>query len=227
MGAFLSREGEDVTFIDMWPDHVEKMRSDGLHVTGSQGPFTVPVKAMHLTEAQGITEPFDFVFVSVKSYDTEWATHFVRRYVKDDGFFVSLQNCWNDVIIGGIVGEDRTVGCIASHIEVALWEPGHVTRGGAVGRDHGHHVFRVAELTGIESQRATKVAGAAGQYRRRLFLQQPVRGALGPSCARTRWATAYPPHPASARRKWPKTRAAASFASTSARRGRRWDWPWV
>ena len=159
VGAFLSREGEDVTFVDMWPDHVEKMRSDGLHVTGSQGPFTVPVKAMHLTEAQSITDPFDFVFVSVKSYDTEWATHFVKRYVKDDGFFVSLQNCWNDVIIAGIVGEERTVGCIASHIEVALWEPGHVTRGGAVGRDHGHHVFRVAEITGVPSQRSEMVAG--------------------------------------------------------------------
>ena len=58
VGAFLSREGEDVTFVDMWPGHVEKMRADGLHVTGSQGPFTVPVKAMHLTDAQGITVAF-------------------------------------------------------------------------------------------------------------------------------------------------------------------------
>ena len=167
VGAFLSREGEDVTFIDMWPEHVEKMRTDGLHVTGSQGPFTVPpavggqpgVKAMHLTEAQGITEPFDFVFVSVKSYDTEWATHFIKRYVKDDGFFVSLQNCWNDVTVAAIVGEERTLGCIASHIEVALWEPGHVTRGGAVGRDHGHHVFRVGEYSERLSPRSEMVAG--------------------------------------------------------------------
>ena len=145
VGAFLSRAGEDVTFVDMWPEHVEKMRQDGLHVAGSQGPFTVPVKAMHLTDAQGINEFFDFVFISVKSYDTEWATHFIKRYVRDDGFFVSLQNCWNDVVIADIVGQSRAVGCIASHIEVALWEPGHVTRGGAVGRDSGHHVFRAAE----------------------------------------------------------------------------------
>ena len=158
VGAFLSREGEDVTLIDMWPEHVEKMRADGLHVTGSQGPFTVPVKAMHLTDAQGITEPFDFVFISVKSYDTEWATHFIKRYVKDDGFFVALQNCWNDVTVAGIVGEERTMGCIASHIEVALWEPGHVTRGGAVGRDHGHHVFRVGEYNERLSPRSGKVA---------------------------------------------------------------------
>jgi len=158
VGAFLSREGRDVTFIDLWPEHVAKMQADGLHVTGSQGPFTTPVKAMHLTDAQGITEPFDLALIAVKSYDTEWATHFIRRYVKDDGCFVSLQNCWNDVVIGGIVGPERTMGCIASHIEVALWEPGHVTRGGAVGRDSGHHVFRVAELNGGESPRAERVA---------------------------------------------------------------------
>ena len=158
VGAFLSREGRDVTFIDLWPEHVAKMQADGLQVTGSQGPFTTPVKAMHLTDAQGITEPFDLALIAVKSYDTEWATHFIRRYVKDDGCFVSLQNCWNDVVIGGIVGPERTMGCIASHIEVALWEPGHVTRGGAVGRDSGHHVFRVAELNGGASPRAERVA---------------------------------------------------------------------
>jgi len=158
VGAFLSRIGEDVTFVDMWPEHVEKMRADGLHVTGSQGPFTVPVKAMHLTEAQNISEPFDFVFIAVKSYDTEWATHFIKRYVRDDGFFVSLQNCWNDVPIGEIVGSHRQLGCIASHIEVALWEPALVTRGGAVGRDSGHTVFRVGEQDGRITPRAEKVA---------------------------------------------------------------------
>lgn len=158
VGAFLSRIGESVTFLDMWPEHVEKMRNDGLHVTGSQGPFTVPVKAMHLTEAQNISEPFDFVFVAVKSYDTEWATHFIKRYVREDGFFVSLQNCWNDVPMGEIVRPTRQLGCIASHIEVALWEPALVTRGGAVGRDSGHTVFRVGEQDGRITPRAEKVA---------------------------------------------------------------------
>ena len=158
VGAFLTQIGEDVTFIDMWPEHVEKMRSDGLRASGSQGDFTVPVKAMHLTDAQGITEPFDFAFISMKSYDTEWATHFIKRYVKDDGYFVSLQNCWNDPLIGEIVRPEREMGCIASHIEVALWEPGHVIRGGAPGRDHGHVVFRVGEQSGSITSRSESVA---------------------------------------------------------------------
>jgi 2-dehydropantoate 2-reductase len=159
VGSFLAKDGQQVTFIDMWPEHVEKMRKDGLHVTGSQGPFTVPVNAMHLTDAQSITEKFDFAFISVKSYDTEWATHFMKRYVKPEGFFVSLQNCWNDTVIADIVGAERSVGCIASHIEVALWEPGHVERGGAVGRDSGHYVFRVGEHDGSESARVNEVVG--------------------------------------------------------------------
>ena len=134
------------------------MRAEGLRASGSQGDFTVPVKAMHLTDAQGITEPFDFAFIAMKSYDTEWATHFIKRYVKDDGYFVSLQNCWNDPVIGEIVGHDREMGCIASHIEVALWEPGHVLRGGAPGRDHGHVVFRVGEQNNVITPRSESIA---------------------------------------------------------------------
>ena len=157
VGAYLTQVGEDVTFIDMWPEHVDTMRSQGLRASGSQGDFTVPVKAMHLTDAQGITEPFDFAFISMKSYDTEWATHFIKRYVKSDGYFISLQNCWNDPTIGEIVGHDREMGCIASHIEVALWEPGHVLRGGAPGRDHGHVVFRVGEQNNVITPRSESV----------------------------------------------------------------------
>ena len=158
VGAFLAREGEDVTFIDMWPEHVETMQKQGLRASGSQGDFTVPVRAMHITDAQGIRELFDYAIISVKSYDTEWATHFIKRYVRPEGFFVSLQNCWNDPMIGSIVGNSREVGCIASHIEVALWEPGHVIRGGAVGRDSGHHVFRVGEQDGRITPRVEDVA---------------------------------------------------------------------
>ena len=159
VGAFLTKGGEDVTFIDMWPEHVETMRKQGLRASGSQGDFTVAVKALHLTDVQSIPEPFDFAFVSVKSYDTEWATHFIKRYVKPEGFFASLQNCWNDPVIAGIVGEGREIGCIASNIEVALWEPGHVTRGGGVGRDSGHTVFRVGEPDGSPTPRVDKVVG--------------------------------------------------------------------
>ena len=148
IGAFLTREGQDVTLIDQWPEHVETMKSSGLRVSGSQGDFSVPVKAMHLSEVQGGGDLFDVVFIAVKSYDTRWATHFMTPYLSPTGYIVSSQNCMNDELIASIVGYQREVPCVMSHIEVALWEPGHVTRGGAPGRDSGHDVFRVGETSG-------------------------------------------------------------------------------
>jgi 2-dehydropantoate 2-reductase len=46
-GAHMARAGEDVTFIDMWPAHVEEMNKNGLHITHHDGDdlFTVKVRA--------------------------------------------------------------------------------------------------------------------------------------------------------------------------------------
>jgi 2-dehydropantoate 2-reductase len=158
IGAFLTRESHDVTLIDPWPEHVETMKARGLRASGSQGDFTVPVRAMHLTEMVNLEEPFDIVFIAMKSYDTEWATMFMRRHLKPTGFMVCSQNGMNDETIARIVGYERVVGLVMSGISVGLMEPGHVTRGGAVGRDHGHDVFRAGELGGVESPRARALA---------------------------------------------------------------------
>ena len=76
-GAHMARAGEDVTLIDMWPAHVEQMKRHGLRITHHEGdePFTVKVRALHLTEVQqlGKEAPIDIAFVCTKSYDTQWA----------------------------------------------------------------------------------------------------------------------------------------------------------
>jgi len=204
VGAFLSKIGEDVTFVDMWPEHVEKMRADGLHVTGSQGPFTVPVKAMHLTEAQNISVPFDWVFISVKSYDTEWATHFIKRYVREDGFFVSLQNCWNDVPMGEIVGSNRQLGCIASHIEVALWEPALVTAAARWDGTRATQYFEWVSRTGA-SRRGPRKSPRCWTISTAPTPQTTFGVSAGPSSPRTPWVTACPPPRVWVPSRWQKT----------------------
>ncbi|MCH9037974.1 MAG: 2-dehydropantoate 2-reductase [Chloroflexi bacterium] len=158
IGAFLTREGYDITLIDMWGEHVSAMNEKGLSVSGSQGPFTVPVKAVHLTDAINIVEPFDIIFLAVKSYDTEWASHFIKRFLSPTGVVVNSQNCMNDRLTASIVGFERQVGCIMSGITVALWEPAEVNRGGQPGRDRGHDVFRVGELHGQITPRVQEIA---------------------------------------------------------------------
>ena len=83
-GAHMAQAGEDVTFIDPWPAHVEKMQRDGLKISHIRDvpEFTVKVRAMHLTDAQHLAKekPIDIAFVCMKSYDTEWATTLISQY---------------------------------------------------------------------------------------------------------------------------------------------------
>src|SRR5690606_37174710 len=164
VGAHLARLGQDVTLIDAWPEHIEAIRARGLELDGVSEEDRVTVreaKTMHLTEVQGVAKqkPFDVAFVSVKSYDTEWATTFIRPYHAPDGYVVSLQNCINEERIAGIVGWGKTVGMIAATISVDLYEPGRirrtVPRGGAknttfrIGEVHGRSTKRVEELAAL------------------------------------------------------------------------------
>jgi len=160
VGGTLAHHGLDVTLIDMWPAHVETIRSRGLELDGltPDEQFTVTeAKTMHLTEVQSLPRgSVDIAMVAVKSYDTEWATMLIRPTLAPGGYVVSLQNCLNEERIAAIVGWGRTVGVIASLISVDLHEAGRVRRtmpkGGAqhtvfrVGEPHGRITPRVEEL---------------------------------------------------------------------------------
>jgi 2-dehydropantoate 2-reductase len=159
-GAHMAQAGEDITFIDPWPEHVETMRAKGLRISHIRDvpEFTAKVRALHLTEVQQFVKekPIDLAFVCVKSYDTAWATAFISQYLSPNGFVVSLQNCMNEETVAGVVGWGKTVGCIASSITVELCEPGHVRR--AAGKSGSRHtVFRAGEVHGRITERVQEV----------------------------------------------------------------------
>jgi 2-dehydropantoate 2-reductase len=160
VGAYMAQAGEDVTFVDFWPENIEKIRTAGLRISHLRDvpEFTTPAQALHVTELQRFSKerPIDIAFVCTKSYDTAWATMMIRQYLAPGGFVVSLQNCINEEAIAGVVGWGKTLGAIASSITVELCEPGHVRRAGG---KHGaaHTVFRVGEVHGIITERAREI----------------------------------------------------------------------
>jgi 2-dehydropantoate 2-reductase len=164
-GAHMVQAGEDVTFVDPWPEHVEHMRKHGLRVTHARGvpEFSVPVRALHLTDVQQLAKekPVDIAFVCMKSYDTAWATMMIRQYLAPDAYVVSLQNCMNEETVAGVVGWGKTLGCIASSITVNLPAPGHIHRG-AGKRGPAHVVFRAGEVHGRITERAEEVCRLVG-----------------------------------------------------------------
>ena len=159
VGGHLSRAGADVTLIDPWPEHVEAIRRDGLHLEGTQGHHLVHPKALHLHEVQSLHRaPVDVAFVCTKSYDTVWATALISQYLSPGGYVVSLQNGINEERIAGVVGWGRVVGVIASSISVNAYAPGHVTRTVQPGGP-GYTVFRVGEVHGRITPRVEEIAG--------------------------------------------------------------------
>ncbi len=161
VGGHLHRMGHDVVLIDAWPEHVEAVRARGLDLTGMtpEECVTAHPPIIHLTEVQQFSKqrPIDICFISVKSYDTEWAAMMMKQYLAPGGFMVSLQNCINEERIAGVVGWGRVVGCIAAAISVDMYEAGKIRRtvpkGGA-----SHTVFRVGEVHGRVTPRVEAIA---------------------------------------------------------------------
>src|SRR5438477_9289868 len=165
VGAHMVQAGENVTFIDPWPEHVEQFRTQGLRITHARdvAEFSVRARALHVTDAQQLAReaPVDIAFVCMKSYDTAWATTLIHQYLAPNGYVVSLQNCMNEETIARIVGWGKTLGCIASSINVNLPEPGHIHRGAGKG-GAGHTVFRAGEVHGRITHRADEICRLVG-----------------------------------------------------------------
>jgi len=158
VGGMLARAGHDITLIDQWPAHVEKIKADGLTLSGTWPDYVVPIRALHLYEAQSIQEPFDAAFLAVKGYDTEWATMFILRFLKEpDGVVVDFQNGINDERVAAVAGRHRTLGCVIT-IGAGLYEPGVALRTDPIGTDRVG--FKVGELDGQDTERARRLVEA-------------------------------------------------------------------
>ena len=140
------------------------MRTRGLElveVAGAEG-FTVPAPALHLAEVQSLWQrkPIDIALLCMKSYDTAWSVALIHDYLAPEGFVVSLQNGVNEEIIAGVVGRDRTLGCIASRLTVDLIGPASCVARCPVAA--GTRCFGSARSTGRETARVRDVAERLG-----------------------------------------------------------------
>src|SRR6266850_1426972 len=153
VGGLLAKAGHDVTLADPWPEHVAQSKGSGLRLSGSCGEHVVPVQALTLGEFGQVREPFEAVFVAVKSYDTEWATQMAVDHLrKPDGVVVDFQNGINDHRVAAVAGRDRTLGCVIL-ISAGMYEAAHAIR-----TDRGNAAFKIGEHDGTDSPRARRIA---------------------------------------------------------------------
>ena len=148
IGGYLARAGRDVTMIDMWPANIERIKKDGLTVSPQEDEFTVRPAALHLADVSAARRQYDVIFLSVKSYDTEWSAKFIEPYMAQGAYIASAQNSINDDRIAEIVGWSRVIGCVVT-LGAGMYEPGHVIRSSPADSVS----FKVGEPNGLVTPR--------------------------------------------------------------------------
>lgn len=146
VGAYLSRAGHDVTFVDIVAEHVAAIAGGGLSITGPVAEFSVRAPAF---VPENLSGTWQHVYLCVKAHHTEDATRALAPHLAPDGYVLSLQNGLCEPIIAGLVGEARTMGAFVNF--GADWHgPGEVMYGnrGAVvlGEISGQMTDRLAAL---------------------------------------------------------------------------------
>ncbi len=126
IGAYLSKAGHEIHFVDVVEEHVRAINAAGLQITGPVDEFTVQVKASLPHELEG---NFQRIFLCTKSQHTESATAALASHLADDGFVLSVQNGLNELIIRDIVGSQRTMGAFIN-FSADYHAPGKILFGG-------------------------------------------------------------------------------------------------
>lgn len=148
VGGYLARAGIDVTLVDRDSDHVCAMNRDGLRIEAFDESFTVAVRAVTPDE---LAAPIGMVLLAVKAQDTEASVRQLLPHLDDESAVVSLQNGLCERIIAGIIGWNRTIGCLVNFS--ADYQSAGVIRYGGPG------TVRLGELDGVPSERVVELGG--------------------------------------------------------------------
>ncbi len=108
LGAYITKAGTDVDLINRNKEHVAGLKKKGAHITGTVD-FSVPVRAMLPSEMNG---KYDIIFLMTKQLENAKVVKGLLPYLKKDGVICTAQNGLPEVPIAGIIGADRTYGCI-------------------------------------------------------------------------------------------------------------------
>jgi 2-dehydropantoate 2-reductase len=164
-GGMLAEGGLDVTLVDIWQEHVDAIKRDGLTIVGHGSDRTVRLKAT--VDPQTITAA-DVVLFQCKAFANEVAAHSVRHLVKGSTVAITFQNgLGNEETLGKILGE--------AHILGGLTAQGAVMIEAGVVRNFGDLPSYIGELSGGLSERATAIAETFTHHRLATFASANIK----------------------------------------------------
>ncbi len=167
VGAYLSRAGHDITFVDRVPEHVAAINRGGLRIIGPIDEFVVPARAYLPQDVPG---EFERVFMCVKANATRAAAEATLPFLAADGYVLSLQNGLNELVLSEVVGKDRVIGCFVN-FGADYQEPGLIHYG-------GRGALVVGELDGSVTPRLTELFEALKAFEPGVKLTENIWGYL-------------------------------------------------
>ena len=167
-GGLLAEGGLDVTLIDVWQEHVDRINRVGLRIVGYGGDRTIPVRAT--TDPSGL-EAVDVLFVQCKAPYTKEAVRRVLHLLREDSVAISFQNgLGNEENIGAVIGMKRVLGGVTAQ-GAAVEGPGAV-------RNFGDLPTHIGEMPGGLSERSQRIAAALDRAGLQTTASSDIRQAI-------------------------------------------------
>jgi 2-dehydropantoate 2-reductase len=121
--AMLVNAGYNVEVACNSPLLAERLKSDGLCISGICGSYRIPVPA--IARATDMTSPKDIVFVTTKANDMLAAAQEILHLLHKNTLVVTMQNGMEQLAVADIVGSERTFICIVEWGATML-DPGEI-----------------------------------------------------------------------------------------------------
>ncbi len=149
-GGLLAEGGLEVTLVDPWKEHIEKIKKDGLQIVGFGGDRFIPIDAT--CNAAEVTSA-DIVFVQCKANFNAPAAASVQHLFSEntDTVAISFQNgLGNEEELAEYFGADRVLGGLTA-------QGANVEAPGII-RNHAELPSYIGEMAGGVSDRTRKIA---------------------------------------------------------------------
>ncbi len=148
-GGILGDVGNEVWLLDVWREHVDAIRKNGVRVEGASGDRTVRVNATTDPREAGRSE---LVVIAVKAMHIEPAVVNAAPLIGPGTVVLTIQNgLGNGERVAALVGGENLLVGVAGGFGASVVAPGHV-------HPHGWEVISLGEFSGGITGRLKMVA---------------------------------------------------------------------
>ena len=147
--GILGDAGNEVWAVDVWDEHVEAIRTEGLTVEGASGRRTVRIDA---TSDPGEVGVCDLVVIATKARDVEAAARAAEPLVGPETVVLPIQNGLGSADrVASVLGEEKVAIGVVGGFGASIVGPGHV-------HHNGWELVRLGERNGPVTPRILRIA---------------------------------------------------------------------